>query len=42
MVETVACYGCEMWTMKGEENNKSFTVDMDHMRSAKLSRMDRM
>ena len=32
MVESVACYGCEVWLLKTEEQRKLLALDMDYLR----------
>ena len=29
MVESVACYGCEVWLLKTEEQRKLLAIEMD-------------
>ena len=36
MVESVACYGCEVWLLKTEEQIKLLTLEMDYLRSARM------
>ena len=39
MVESVACYGCEVWLLKTEEQKKLLALEMDYLRrSAKILR----
>ena len=35
MVESVACYGCEVWLLKREEQ---LALEKDYLRSARMSR----
>ena len=40
MVEPVACYGCELWLLKTEEQRKLLALEMDYLRrSARVSRL---
>ena len=40
MVESVACYGCEVWLLKTEEQRKLLALQMDYLRrSARVSRL---
>jgi hypothetical protein len=41
-METVASYGCDMWSRRWEEKNKKLLLEMDYLRSDKLSRMNRI
>lgn len=43
MVETVLCYGSEIWTMREEDKRKVEAVEMDYLRrSSRVSRRDRI
>ena len=38
--ESVACYGCEVWLLKTEEQRKLLALEMDYLRrSARVSRL---
>jgi hypothetical protein len=40
MVESVACYGCEVWLLKTEEQTKLLALEMDYLRrSVTVSRL---
>ena len=40
IVESVACYGCEVWLLKTEEQRKLLALEMDYLRrSARVSRL---
>ena len=40
MVESVACYGCEVWLLKREKQSKA--LEMDHLwKSARVSRLQK-
>ena len=40
MVESVACYGCEVWLLKTEEQNKLLVLEMNYLQwSASVSRL---
>ena len=40
MVESVTCYGCEVWFLKTEEQRKLIALEMDYlMRSDRMSRL---
>ena len=40
MVESVACYGCEVWLLKTEEQRKLLALEIDYLRrSARVSRL---
>ena len=39
MVKSVACYGCEVWLLKTEEQRKILALEMDYLRSARVSRL---
>ena len=42
MVESVACYGCEVWLLETEEQRKLLALEMDHSRrSASVSRLQK-
>ena len=32
MVESVACYGCEVWLLKREQQSKLLAVEMNYLR----------
>ena len=32
MIESVACYGCEVWLLKTEEQRKLLALKMDYLR----------
>ena len=32
MVESVTCYGCEVWLLKTEEQRKLLVLEMDYLR----------
>ena len=40
MVELVACYGCEVWLLKREEQSKLLVLEMDYLR--RLARKSRL
>ena len=41
--ETVACYGCEIWLLKTEEQRKLLALEMDYLRrSARASIRNKM
>ena len=41
MVESVVCYGCEVWLIKIEEQRKLLALEMDYLRrSARVSRFE--
>lgn len=43
MVETVLCYGSEVWTLREEEKKKVLAVEMDYLRrSSRTSRRERV
>ena len=43
MVESVACYGCEVWLLKSEEQRKLIALEMDYLRrSARVSRLQKI
>ena len=43
MVGSVACYGCEVWLLKTEEQRKLLALEMDYLRrSAKVSRLQKI
>ena len=43
VVESVACYGCEVWLLKTEEQTKLLTLEMDYLRrSAGVSRLQKI
>ena len=43
MVESVACYGCEVWLLKTEEQRKLLALEMDYLRrSARVSRLQKI
>ena len=37
MVESVACYGCEVWLLKTEEQRKLLTLEMDYLEKSECS-----
>ena len=40
MAKSVACYECEVWLLKGEEQRKLLALEMDYLRrSANVSRL---
>ena len=42
MVESVACYGCEVWILKREEQRKLPALEMDCLkRSTRISRLEK-
>ena len=43
MVESVACYGCEVWLLKTEEQKKKLlALEIDYLRrSARVSRLQK-
>ena len=41
MVESVACYGCEVWLLNKEEQRKLLALKMDYLRSARMSRLQK-
>ena len=42
VVESVACYGCEVWLLKREEQRKLLALEMDCLRrSARVSRLQK-
>ena len=43
MVESVACYGCEVCLLKTEEQRKLLALEMDYLRkSARVSRLQKI
>ena len=43
MVESVACYGCEVWLLKTEEQIKLSALEMDYLRrSTRVSRLQKI
>ena len=38
VVESVACYGCEVWLLKTEEQTKLLALEMDYLRSARFKK----
>ena len=43
IVESVACYGCEVWLLKAEEQRKLLALEMDYLRrSARVSRLQKI
>ena len=43
IVEPVACYGCEVWLLKTEEQRKLLALEMDYLRrSARVSRLQKI
>ena len=42
MVTSVACYGCEVWLLKTEEQKKLLTLEMDYLRSDRMSRLQKI
>ena len=43
IVESVACYGCEVWLLKTEEQRKLLALEMDYLkRSASVSRLQKI
>ena len=42
MVQSVACYGCEVWLLKREEQRKLLALQMDYLRSARVSRLQKI
>ena len=42
MVKSVACYGCEVWLLKREEQRKLLALEMDFLRSARVSRLQKI
>ena len=43
MVESVACYECEVWLLKTEEQGKILALEMDYLRrSASVSRLQKI
>ena len=42
-LESVACYGCEVWLLKTEEQRKLLALEMDYLRrSARVSRLQKI
>ena len=39
MVESVTCYGCEVWLLKIEEQRKLLALDVNYLRSARVPRL---
>ena len=39
MVESVACYGCEVWLLKRDEKRKLLALEMGYLRSQPVSRL---
>ena len=43
VVESVACYGCEVWLLNTEEQRKLLALEMDYLgRSARVSRLQKI
>jgi len=43
VIESVACYGCELWLLKTEEQRKLLALEMDYLRrSARVSRLQKI
>ena len=43
IVESVVCYGCEVWLLKTEEQRKLLALEMDYLRrSARVSRLQKI
>ena len=43
MVESMACYGCEVWILKTEEQRKLLALEMDYLRrSTRVSRLQKI
>ena len=43
IVESVACYGCEVWLLKTEEQRKLLALEMDYLRrSARMPRLQKI
>ena len=43
MVESVACYECEVWLLKTEEQRKLLALEMDYLRrSTTVSRLQKI
>ena len=43
MVASVACYGCEVWLLKTEEQRKLLALEMDYLRrSARVFRLQKI
>ena len=42
MDESMACYGCEVWLLKREEQRKLLVLEMDYLRrSARVFRLQK-
>ena len=42
VVESEACYGCEVWILKREEQRKLITLEMDYLRSVVVFRLQKI
>ncbi|XP_030746440.1 uncharacterized protein LOC115875175 [Sitophilus oryzae] len=42
LVEYVVCYGCEVWALTAEMKWRLTAVELDYLRSAVVSKMDRI
>ena len=38
----MACYGCEVWLVKTEEQRKPLTLEIDYLSSARVSRLQKI